>query len=158
MKRMKRVLLCLAGTILALSLAACSGKSKDITVDVSALAEKLQAETVTTDTLAKTPDEQLASIYFFDMAKIAGAAAYASSGATACEVAVVECGDASYTGEVEKLFKNRAQYQSDLYKSYNAGEVTKLDAAIIKTAGKYVVFCVCDDTKKAEEILKSSGF
>ncbi len=161
MKRLKRVFTILTGALLlAMALTACGGgkSSGDITVDAAKLAEQLQSETVTTDTLAATPEGQIASIYFFDTAKIENAAAYTSSGATACEVAVVECSDSSYTGEVEKLFKNRAEHQAELYKSYNAGEVSKLENAIIKSAGKYVVFCVCDDTGKASQILKDSGF
>ncbi|MEI3139477.1 MAG: hypothetical protein V8T31_08105 [Lachnospiraceae bacterium] len=36
-------------------------------------------------------------------------------------------------------------------------EVAKLDA-YLKTKGNYVVFCVTDDTAKANEIIKEAGF
>ena len=85
-------------------------------------------------------------------------AAYLSNASTACEVAVIECKGTSQTEDVEKLFKTRVANQSELFASYNAGEVAKLDKAIIKTAGKYAVLCACDDTEKAEEILKNYGF
>lgn len=48
--------------------------------------------------------------------------------------------------------------QKNLYASYNAEEAGRLDDAIIKSAGKYTVLCVCDDTDKANEILKENGF
>lgn len=151
-----RLLLCMA--VLVFCLAGCSKGGKDITVDVDKLAQELQAETVTSDTLTSTAQEMLSSIYFVDADQMTKGTAYMSSGATACEVAVIECKEASQTGDVEKLFKTRVSNQSELFASYNAGEVTKLDNAVIKSSGKYVVLCVCDDTAKAEEILKNYGF
>lgn len=155
---MKYVKLLLGMTLLALCLTACSKGGKDITVDVGALAGELQSEAVTSDTLSSTAEEMLPSIYFIDAETMEKGAAYTSTGATACEVAVIECKEASQTAEVEKLFETRVSSQSELFASYNAGEVSKLDSAIIKSAGKYVVLCVCDDTDKANEILKEYGF
>lgn len=144
---------------ITLCLTACGGgSSKDITVDVDKLANELQSETVTSDTLSSTAAELLSSIYFVDADQMTKGAAYMSSGATACEVAVIECKEASQTSEVEKLFKTRVTNQSELFASYNAGEVSKLDKAIVKTSGKYAVLVVCDDTDKAEKILKEYGF
>lgn len=156
MKHFTKLILVMVMTVFCLT--ACSKGGKDVTVDVNALAEKLQSETVTSDTLTAAAAEMFSTIYFIESDQMAGGAAYLSSGATACEVAVIECKEASQTGDVEKLFKNRVTNQSNLYASYNAGEVAKLDTAIITSAGKYVVLCVCDDTAKAEEILKEYGF
>ena len=150
-----KMLLCMV--VIAVCLTACGG-SKDITVDVDKLANELQSQTVTSDTLSSTAVEMLSSIYFVDAEQMEKGAAYMSSGATACEVAVIVCKKASQTSEVEKLFKTRVANQSDLFASYNAGEVSKLDKAIIKSSGKYTVLIVCDDTEKAEEILKENGF
>ena len=155
---MKYLKLLLGMVLLSLFLTACSKGGKDITVDVDALAKELQSEDVTSDTLSATAEEMLPSIYFIDANQMEKGVSYTSSGTTACEVAVIECKEASQTAEVEKLFKTRVTSQSDLFASFNAGEVSKLDKAIIKTAGKYAVLCVCDDTAKAEEILKKYGF
>lgn len=156
MKHLKALLLMIA---VVLCLTACGGSGKkDITVDVEKLASELQSAAVTSDTLSSTPAEMLSSIYFVDAEQMVKGAAYLSSGATACEVAVIECKEASQTSEVEKLFKTRVTNQSDLFASYNAGEVSKLDKAIIKSSGKYTVLVVCDDTEKAETILKEAGF
>lgn len=151
-----KTFLCMMMVILCLT--ACGSKKKDITLDVEKLANELQAETVTSDTLASTAAEMLSSIYFVDADQMVKGAAYMSSGATACEVTVIECKEASQTGDVEKLFKTRVDNQSSLFASYNAGEVSKLENAIIKSSGRYVVLVVCDDTAKAEEILKTYGF
>lgn len=145
--------------VMAFSLTACGGKDKDVTIeiDTAALAKDLQTA-VTSDTLAQTASEMIPSIYFYDEASVASSVAYASSGATACEVAVVESKDAKYTSEMEKLFQTRVDNQSDLYASYNEGEVAKLDDAIIESNGVYTVLCVCDDVDKAKEVLKEYGF
>lgn len=157
MKHYLKLMLGMAAIILCLT--ACSSKgSSDITVDVDALAQELQSETVTSDTLTASASEMLSSIYFIESDQMKSGAAYLSSGATACEVAVIECADASQTGDVEELFQNRVSNQSDLYASYAPEQVTKLDNAIITSAGPYVVLCVCDDTDKAQEILDSYGF
>lgn len=154
----KRILLCITAVICAMALTACGGKKeKDVTVDVTKLAEDLTA-TVTSDTLSTVSADIMASTYFFDAEKIEEGTAALGSGASACEVAVIKCSDSGYVSEAEDLFKTRVKNQSDLFADYNAPEVAKLDAALIKSAGNYVVLCVTDDTKAAEEVLKEAGF
>lgn len=155
---MKKFTTMICTALLALSLTACGGGSnKDVTVDTAKLSEELLT-TVTSDTLSQTSSDLIPSIYFVEADDMESGVAYASSGATACEVAVIQSKDASKTGDVEKLFQNRVDNQSELYASYNQGEVDKLDKAIIKSAGAYTVLCVCDDTDKANDILKEYGF
>ena len=145
MKKLKLILVTLLSLLL---LAACGSKksSGEVTTDPSTLAKQLAEETVTSDTLSEVSTDIMAS------------SAYMSTGASACEAAVIKCSDADYASEVSDLLKQRVSNQKDLYSSYNAGETTKLENAIIKTSGNYVVLCVCDDTSKAEEILKNAGF
>lgn len=155
---MKKIVIALCAVMMVLGLTACGGgKSKEVSIDINKLADELQA-TVTTDTLSQTAAEMIPSIYGFNTDDAESSIAYASSGATACEIAVVQSKDSSKVKDMEKLFQSRADSQSDLYASYNEPEVAKLDKAIIKSAGAYTVFCVCDDTDKANEILKNYGF
>lgn len=153
--------LMLALVMAALLLTACgggSGKGGDVSVDVAALADELNKDTVTTDTLSETKESMLASIYYFEDGQVTESKAYMSSGATADEVAVVKCKDAAATKDVETLFNNRVKAQSDLYSTYKPEESDKLKDAIIKSAGQYTVLVVCDDYDKANEILKKYGF
>lgn len=155
---MKKFILVLCTAAMSLMLTACGGKKeKEISVDVSKLADELLA-TVSSDELSETASDMLPSIYFYETDDVASAAAYASSGATACEIAVIESKDSKNTEAVEKLLQTRVDNQSSLYASYNEAEVSRLDDAIIKSAGAYTVLCVCDDTDKAEEILEGYGF
>lgn len=143
----------------ALLLTACgggSGAAKD--VDVAALADELNKDTVTTDTLSETKSDMLKNIYFFEDGQVTESKAYSSSGATADEICVVKCKDEATTKDVEKLFETRRDNQSTLYASYNPDESDKLKKAVIKSSGVYTVFVVCDDYDKADKILKNYGF
>lgn len=150
----------LASLMLILSLTACGEKApKEVTASAADLAKQL-TETVSDGTLAADPvvSDILASTYFVDMEQVEESAAYMSTGATASEVAVIKCTDSSYASEVEDLFKSRVESQSELFASYAPDEVKKLDAAVIKVSGNYVVLCVTDDASKAESILEKAGF
>lgn len=155
---MKKHYLLFAVILAALLLTGCGGKKKSegVSVDVNKLCKDLQG-TIQGD-LNEVSTDILASTYFLDMEKIEESTAALNSGASACEVVVIKCKDSSYVSEAEELFKNRVASQTTLFASYDAAEVSKLDATILKSAGNYVVFCVTDDTAKADEIIKEAGF
>lgn len=153
----KKMLTCLMAITCVFMLAACGKKKEDITVDMNTLVSDLSA-TVTSDTLANVSSDIMASTYFFDTEKIDESVGAMGSGASACEVAVVKCKDADYAKDVADLFKTRVKNQTDLFSSYNAQEVEKLNAAIIENTGNYAVLCVTDDTSAAKEILEKAGF
>ena len=156
---MKKFCIAMIMMISMVMIAACGkNNSKEVSADPAALAKQLAEETVSSDTLSEINTDIMASTYFVDTEKIDSSSAYLSTGASACEATVIKCKDSSYVSEVETLFKNRVTSQTDLFSSYNAGETKKLQNAIIKTSGNYVVLCICDDTSKAEEILKEAGF
>ena len=155
----KALILTVLCAFAALLLTACGGKSSgnsDMSADVSKLCQDLEG-TIDSE-VSEVSNEVIASTYFFDMDKIEESVAALNSGSNACEVVVLKCKDASYTSEAEDLLKKRVESQSELFASYNAPEVAKLDAAIIKAKGNYVVYCVTDDTDKANEIIKNAGF
>lgn len=156
----KALVLAFLCTFAALMLTACDGKSgsdsAEVSVDVNQLCKDLKG-TIDSE-VSEVSSDVIASTYFFDMDKIEEAAAALNSGSNACEVVVLKCKDASYTSEAEDLLKKRVESQSSLFASYNAPEVAKLDSAILKTKGNYVVFCVTDNTDKANELIKEAGF
>lgn len=151
-----RIMTGLCAAALTLGLTACGGK-KETSIDVAQLSKDLQA-TISTGSLGEVSEDIIASTYFLDMDKIEEASAALNSGASACEVAVVKCSDSSYVSEAEELFETYVDNRSTLFASYNAPEVEKLDAALIKSSGNYVVLCVTDDTDAAEAVLKEAGF
>ena len=155
----KTISLTVLALMTAFVLCACGGKKEsEVTVDSAKLAKQLAEETVTSEELTELASSMIAGTYYISDDISAGGSAWKGTGATACEVAVIEVKDSSKTKDVEGNLKEHIDSQSELYASYNAGEVEKLDKAILKSAGKYTVMCVCDDTDKAESILKDYGF
>ena len=147
MKRFRKITaVMLAAVCAALLLTACGGGGSKGTssIDVSALADELNKDTVKNDTLTETSSDMLSSIYFFKDGQVTESKAYMSSGSTADEICVVKCRDDATTDDVEKLFQSRVQKQSDLYATYKAEESDKLKKAIIKSTGSYTVLVVCN--------------
>ena len=137
MKKFKRFAAVLCTALIALTLTACGGgKSKDVTVDTAKLADELLT-TVTSDELSKMSVDP-STVYLYQSDDVTSAIAYASSGATACEVAVIESKNAANAESMEKLLQDRVDSQKALYASYDAASAGKLDDAIIKSAGKYI--------------------
>lgn len=154
---MKKLYALLLTTLMLLSLTACGGGG-EVTAKASDLANDLAKASVTGDSLSEISSDIMVSTYFVDAQKVEDSSALLSTGSTACEIAVIKCSSSDYASEVKTLFENRVKSQSDLYASYNAAEVTRLDSAIIKTSGSYVVLCVCDDVDAANEVLTKAGF
>ncbi len=157
--KMKFMKVALTAVLAAMVLTGCSkgGSGKDVTVDVQALADELNKEAVTSEELSATADTMIASISNIPADDYAAGARYAS-GSTASEITVIECKEASQADAVKEILEKHVSSQKDLYASYAPDEVTKLDAAVVKAAGKYVVLAVVDDAKKAESILEEKGF
>jgi hypothetical protein len=154
----KTIITFAAAMFAAFSLTACQGGSSKTSIDVSSLADDLNAKTIKSDTLTETSSDMLSTIYFFENGQVSESKAFMSSGATADEICVVKCVDENAAKAVTELFQTRVNNQSKLYESYNADEVGKLDDAIIKSSGSYAVLVVCDDYDEAGDVLKEAGF
>ncbi len=157
-KMKKRLTAVLCAVSAALVLSGCgSNKEEAVSIEIGTLAEEL-LETVTSDSLSETASSLIPSIYYLDEDAVVSAVAYASSGATSCEIAVIESADADDAATAEEKLQTRVDNQTELYATYNESEADRLDTAIIKSTGVYTVLCVCDDTDAAEKILDSYGF
>ena len=154
----KTIITFAAAMFAAFSLTACQGGSSKTSIDVSSLADDLNAKTIKSDTLTETSSDMLSTIYFFENGQVSESKAFMSSGATADEICVVKCVDENAAKAVTELFQTRVNNQSKLYESYNADEVGKLGDAIIKNSGSYAVLVVCDDYDEAGDVLKEAGF
>ncbi len=155
---MKKITTVFFAALISITLFACgSNNSSDVEIDPSALADAL-LQTVTSDTLSQTASSLIPSIYSIDENDITSAIVYASTGATACEIAVIECKESGDTSDIADKLQTHVDSQEELYSTYNQSEAARLKTAIIKTAGNYAVLCVSDDTDEAETILKEYGF
>lgn len=131
----------------------CQGK-KDITIDVSALADDLKAAVSFEDELAAPNDTAFLKVYKdIDEADIAAKKVYVSSGATAEEIAVFEAKDEDAAGRIKVAVDQRIADQRAAFEDYNPKEQDKLSDPVLVTAGKYVILCVSDDNATAKKCI-----
>ena len=165
----KKIALVLTLAICMAGLTACggkddnksdSGKTESTTVqeeqkdfECSELADKLQAEGSFTDLAVLDSKIAIERLYGLDPEQIEASAFYSNSNATAEDVAVIKVKDESYTATVKKAIEDRVAEQKASFKDYNAAEVPKLEEAVIKVSGKYVVLVVSGDSAKAKDIV-----
>ena len=144
---MKKVIA--AAMAAAMLLGSCGKQQKD--VDIEALAEEIVTSVSFDDTLEEIDDSMISMLY--DITGYTDAVLYKGSGATAEEVAVfkMDSDDDAKTALDEANAHIQSQIKS--YESYMPDEVTRLEDAVVKREGVYVVVVVSSDTAKAEEIL-----
>ena len=148
----KRVLLCVAAMMILM--AGCAKEAK--TVDVTALGETLLNDITYTDEMAQIDLETAEMIYYFGDATITTACIYEGSGATAEEIAIFECADATSADTVEGAVKERVEEQKESFESYVPEELVKLDAAVIVRNDNYVVLSVSGDAEQARQIIEDT--
>ncbi|GMQ62488.1 DUF4358 domain-containing protein [Vallitalea maricola] len=149
MKRFICILLTMA--IGLFTLVGCGGKDKDITIDISALAGDLTSKIEFQDDLTKIEGNSVESIYQIDYA--VSSEVYVSSGATAEEVAVFELKDEKEADNAYKAAEERIDAQKQAFESYVPEEMEKLDNAVVKKIGKYVIVCVANDNTSEDIIV-----
>ena len=151
---MKKLAIAAVALFVVCLFGACSS-SEPNDVDVAKLAEDLHTQITYQDDLSQISDEMFETVYKIDSSKVKKAVAYTSSGATAEEIVAIELNSADDVDDAVTALENRVAYQKAGYEDYGPAEVPKLDSAVIKSAGSYVVMCVSDDNAKAEEVIKS---
>lgn len=131
---------------------ACSGGGAT-NVDTQKLADDLMNNITYADQLAEVDSAMTQSLFGYQEDDVTASVHYASSGATAEEIAVFECKDAEATGRVKECVDKHLQEYKDGFSDYLPTEVPKLEKAVIVTSGNYVVYSVSDDDSKAKEII-----
>lgn len=82
-------------------------------------------------------------------------ALYISTMATPEEVAVFRADSALSTDDLTALALARLARQKESYADYAPAEMPKLESAVVKTCGDFVIVCVCADNAKAEALLQT---
>lgn len=132
----------------------CSGKgdTADRTeIDISSLGSELLEKAEFEDELNLVDDTMVKKLYHIE--EFTGAQVYIGSGATAEEIAVFEFDSGEAAEEGLKAAEDRLEGQKEDFASYVPKELQKLDNAVIKQAGKYLVVCV-SNSDEAEKIIK----
>lgn len=142
--------LCFA-IVVFLALFACSAPGGSF--EPSALAGDLLDSGAFSDKLAQT-DSQI-GFYLYELSPDLAKEAlfYFSSGATAEELAVFKARSNQDAESIAAAVRTRIAAQSVSFADYNPGEVPKLDSAVLKVSGVYVVFCVANDYSAASAVI-----
>lgn len=127
-----------------LFIAGCS--SKDVEIDINALADDLKNSVPFADTL----EEPVNTAYEINEADLKGQKVYISTGATAEEIAVFEAVDKQAADRILKVVESYIEYQIEEFEDYNPAEVKKLSDPVLVKKGRYVILCVSDDNAAAK--------
>ena len=142
-----------AGVFACAVLASCGSQNEDIQADINALAEELNTGITYQDPLAKLDDDMVGMLYSVD-GLVDASVVYMGSGATAEEIAVFDCVDAATAKDkVKPIVEEHVQSQSEAFENYVPEEVAKLNEAVVRQAGEYVVLSVSNDKDGANEII-----
>jgi hypothetical protein len=142
---------------LGLAFSGCggSGDGTGEALDMRALAEALIGGVVFDDQMEAASDDAFYALYAVDPAdeSVADFVLYASTGATAEEVAVIEARDAESAPAVLEFARARVASQKTEFENYAPEEMAKLNDPVLLRAGRYVILCLSNDNASAENII-----
>lgn len=127
------------------------GKPDGKAADAGEIGKKLAEDLAFEDELTLADEDMAGMLYGIDAA--VQSSVYISSGATAEEIAVFEFETEEDCKEAVSLAEQRIEDQKEAFASYVPKEVKRLDGAVVKQYGRFLAVCVCDDGRKAEELL-----
>lgn len=152
---MKRVLFILLSLTL-MSFIFCGCEEKPVTdVDFDPLAKELLESGGFSDILCPLTTDVASSLYKIDKNDIEDLSMYCSTGATAEEIALFKAKDEASALRIKEAVDARIQYQKKAYESYLPAEVPKLEDAIVRHQGVFVIYVTSNEPERAEDIIES---
>ena len=149
MKKMVAVML----TVSAVLLGGCG--SKEVSFDVTKLGDELNTQIAYGEELSPMDIDTASMFINLSGINIVNSSIYESSGATAEEIVVLECGSADDANKAKEAMQSRVEEQKESYVDYVPEEMPKLESAIVMTNGKYAVLSVSGDANAAKGIIDS---
>lgn len=142
---MKKIKFTLPILILLFTLYACT--QQEVSINIKDLSDNLLQNVTFEDELAQITKEKAIQLYSIENS--INEYVYVGSGATAEEIAVFEFNNTEEAKNALQLAQNRIAKQKADYSTYNPKEIQKLDNAVIKNTGRYLIVCVSQgDTAK----------
>lgn len=151
---MKKNIFTLFLTISLVLLSACSSgaNTQKNDVNLETMAKELAESNSFEEQLNRVDDKFAIKLY--DINNASAVYLYTGSGAAADELALFEFENEDDAKEAVKAAQARIDAQKESFAGYLPKEVPKLDTAIIKTYGRYLVVCVCADGSMEDTIAK----
>ncbi|MFR3078276.1 MAG: DUF4358 domain-containing protein [Intestinimonas butyriciproducens] len=149
MKKLFSLCVALAFTLI---LAACSGGGAPAgAYDPDATAQALLDSGAFSEALEALDADMISSLYGLESQP--EAAASASTGATAEEIAVLVFSTQEEADDARKALEARVSDQKDACEGYLPAELPKLEQAIVKESGSSVLLVVANDSQAAQAAL-----
>lgn len=149
---MKKSFALLIAMALLFCIAGCASGGESV-IDLDALDAALAEKAPFIETLEPIDSDLGCMICQLDEADCEKAIFRFSSGATAEEVVLIKAKDKDALKRIEKVINDRLAFQKDSFANYIPSEVPKIESAIIKTSGNYLVYCVADDLSAAQDVI-----
>lgn len=151
----KAIAALLTATLLVTMLAGCQSSS---VLDFNELYTSLaNANLFEGSNMTKMGQQALDNFYYIDEAdlKDGNYLIYFAETSTgkADEVAMFEASDESKVVTIQSLIQDRINDLKIRFESYAPDEMPKLENAVVKTKGNYVVMVICQDYEKAAKIV-----
>ena len=143
----------LAALVVMAALCAGCGGDTAVEMDLPSAAAQLLAADCFTDELTEPAEGIALRLYQVDEADVAECMLYCSSGATAEEIALFRASDAAAAGRIAEACEGRIARQTESFRSYVPEELPKLEDAVIRTEGCYVLCVVAADAAAAAAVL-----
>ncbi|MEG1559367.1 MAG: DUF4358 domain-containing protein [Clostridia bacterium] len=149
---MKKMICGLLTFLMCIALSACSPSTPNPTIDITKVGEEIIAGVKFDDALTPTDKSNIDRTYEFT--NVEKAIMYIGSGATAEEVSLFEFKTDKDASNAHAIAEQHIKDQKEAFLDYVPAEIQRLDKAIIKVKGKYLVVCVSGDAKSGEIINK----
>ena len=150
MKKIFLPILCLA---LLLSLCACGGQEAKKELDPSALAEDLLKANVFSAGLDELPSSKAASFYELNGDEVAEALLYHAAGTSKEQIVILKATDEGAAGNMAASLKNLVSRWIEADRDYAPQEVPKLEKAVLRQSGVWVVLVIADDPDAAARLV-----
>lgn len=147
-QKMKTILVTLLAVMMVLMLTACGGE--DVTVNPAALADTV-LEQVAFDTELEQASALTAQLMYV-LPEGAEIALYMGNGSFADEFAVITCAAKEDVSAAEQAARQHLDEVKASFEAYIPEEAAKIEDAVVKTVGNYVIVCVSGDGNAASAI------
>lgn len=128
-------------------------KEDKVIIDIQELVLRLKKEPIFEDKLDEIDRESIIKKYKFNDEKIKNIISYIGTGATAEEILVIELFNKKDIEQIRKLIEGKIEERKQDFQNYLPKEVFKLENYNLETINNYIILCICNDYKKAEEII-----
>ncbi len=147
--------------VLATSVSACSvekdtNKEQPLSLDMTALAARLQEDLNLTEELSPVEEEVFGYLYDIAPESYTEQVLLLSTGATADEICLVRAADKNSQKAMKEKMIARIDAQKESFATYLPQEAAKLENAVITEQGDYLFLVVCSQPEKADNIIKEA--